>query len=62
MLGFYTFDHPDLFPGFDQDFSQWVRDGDVIIAETIVDGLENGIEAAIDHLNGVYLGKVVLRI
>jgi len=62
LLGFYTFDHPDLFPTFDTEFSQWVRDGDVIISETIVDGLENGIEAAIDHLNGVYLGKVVLRI
>ena len=39
-----------------------MRSGDVIIAETIVDGLENGVQAAIDHLNGVYIGKVVLRI
>jgi NADPH-dependent curcumin reductase CurA len=62
MMGFYTFDHPELFPRFDTEFSEWVRSGDVIIAETIVDGLENGVQAAIDHLNGVYIGKVVLRI
>jgi NADPH-dependent curcumin reductase CurA len=62
LLGFYTFDHPELFPRFDEEFPAWVRAGKVVITETIVDGLENGVQAAIDHLNGVYLGKVVLRI
>jgi NADPH-dependent curcumin reductase CurA len=62
LQGFYTFDHPDLFPKFDVEFPRWVANGDVIISETIVDGLENGVQAAIDHLNGVYIGKVVLRI
>ena len=62
LQGFYTFDHPDLLPRFDAEFSQWVRSGEVIIAETIVDGLENGVSAAINLLQGTYLGKVVLRI
>ena len=62
LQGYYTFDHPELFPVFDEEFPKWVRSGEVVVPLTVVDGLENGIAAAIDHLNGVYLGKVVLRI
>jgi NADPH-dependent curcumin reductase CurA len=62
LLGFYTFDHPDLFPEFDEVFPKWVRSGEVVVAETIVDGLENGVSAAVNLLEGAYVGKVVLRI
>ncbi|WP_025616727.1 NADP-dependent oxidoreductase [Salinispora cortesiana] len=62
LQGFYTFDHPDLFPRFAEEFPRWVRRGEVVIAETIVDGLENGLTAVLNLLRGRYLGKVVLRI
>lgn len=61
IQAFYTFDHPDLVPKFDEEFTQWVRDGRVVVAETIVDGLENGIDAAVGQLQGRYVGKVILR-
>lgn len=62
LQGFYTFDHPDLVPPFDREFPHWVRTGQVVIPETIVDGLGTCVQAALDHLAGVHLGKVVLRI
>jgi NADPH-dependent curcumin reductase CurA len=62
MQGFYTFDHPDLFPKFEQEFPRWVASGEITIAETIVEGLENGVTAAINQLNGKYIGKPVLKI
>ncbi|MBT2209279.1 NADP-dependent oxidoreductase [Actinomadura sp. NEAU-AAG7] len=62
LLGFYTFDHPELVPRFEAEFPRWVREGEVVIAQTVVDGLENGITAAADQLRGVHTGKVVLRL
>jgi NADPH-dependent curcumin reductase CurA len=62
IQAFYTFDHPDLMSKFEEEFTQWVRDGQVIVAETVVNGLENGVAAAAGQLQGEYLGKVILRL
>ncbi|MFD7906651.1 zinc-binding dehydrogenase [Kitasatospora sp. NPDC059747] len=62
LLGYYTFDHPELFPVFDERFPKWVRSGEIVVAETVVDGLENGVSAAVNLMHGAYVGKVVLRI
>ncbi|WP_326846088.1 NADP-dependent oxidoreductase [Streptomyces kaniharaensis] len=62
LLGYYTFDHPELFPVFDERFPRWVRSGEIVVAETIVDGLENGVDAAVNLMHGAYVGKVVLRL
>ncbi|MFD0201043.1 MULTISPECIES: MDR family NADP-dependent oxidoreductase [Saccharothrix] len=61
IQAFYTFDHPDLLPKFEAEFTEWVRGGEVVVAETVVDGLENGIDAAVGQLQGRYTGKVILR-
>ncbi|MGW3959580.1 zinc-binding dehydrogenase [Amycolatopsis sp. NPDC005003] len=61
IQAFYTFDHPDLLPKFEEEFSGWVRDGRLVVAETVVDGLENGIAAAVGQLRGEFVGKVILR-
>lgn len=62
MQAFYTFDHPDLIARFDEEFAEWVRTGRVVVGETVVDGLENGVAAAVDQLRGRYTGKVILRL
>jgi NADPH-dependent curcumin reductase CurA len=62
IQAFYTFDHPELVSEFDEEFAQWVRDGRVTVAETVVEGLENGITAAVGQLRGQYTGKVVLKL
>lgn len=62
LRGFYTFDHPDLRELFDEQFPRWVRSGEVVVAETVVDGLENAVDASVNLLNGRYTGKVVLRL
>ena len=62
IQAFYSFDHPDLMPKFEDEFTHWVRDGRVVMAETVVDGLENGLATAVGQLRGTYVGKVILRI
>ncbi len=59
---FYHFDHLDLVPAFEKEFTQWVRDGAIVVAETIVEGLENGVAAAVGQLHGQYVGKVILKL
>ncbi|MEE4541305.1 NADP-dependent oxidoreductase [Streptomyces sp. V4-01] len=62
LQAYYTFDHPDLVPKFEEEFPQWVRSGDLVVAETVVHGLENGVDAAVGQMRGEYVGKVVLRL
>ncbi|RKT69227.1 hypothetical protein DFJ66_2424 [Saccharothrix variisporea] len=62
LQAYYTFDHPDLVPKFEEEFPQWVRSGAVVVAETVVEGLENGVEAAVRQMHGEYTGKVVLKL
>ncbi|MCX0241720.1 NADP-dependent oxidoreductase [Streptomyces drozdowiczii] len=61
IQGFYTFDHPELMPKFEEEFTHWVRTGRIVVPETVVDGLENGVDAAVGQLTGRFTGKVVLR-
>ncbi|MEV4625129.1 NADP-dependent oxidoreductase [Micromonospora sp. NPDC049523] len=62
LQGFTTDDHLDLFPRFDREFSALVANGDVVLAETIVEGgLDQLIPAVQAQLEGAYLGKVLLR-
>jgi len=61
LRGFTTDDHPDLLPAFDREFPPLVKDGSVVLHETVIDGLPNIIEAAQAQLEGAYLGKVLLR-
>lgn len=63
MQGFIILDHyADRFAAFQRDMSQWVGDGRVVLAENVVDGLEQAPAALIGLLQGRNFGKVVVRV
>lgn len=40
----------------------WVASGELVYDETVVDGIENAVDALLDMMNGANLGKMVVRI
>lgn len=58
----FTFDHPDLLETYHDEFPALVRDGRVRLLQTVVDGLENGLDAILAQIRGDHVGKVVLRL
>jgi NADPH-dependent curcumin reductase CurA len=62
LTGYYTFDHPELVASFEAEFPAWVRSGSVVVAQTVVNGLDQAMRAIRDQLLGRYLGKVILRV
>lgn len=61
LQGFTTDDHPDVIAEFNKEFPPLVANGDVVVPETIVDGLENIMPALQAQLEGAYRGNVLLR-
>lgn len=61
LIGFTTNDHMDELPEFEREFPPMVRNHEVVLPETFVDGLENLIPAIRSLLDGAYSGKVLLR-
>jgi NADPH-dependent curcumin reductase CurA len=62
LRGFIVGSHADLRPEFVSTVSGWLRDGSVVARETVVDGLENAVEAFRDLLRGGNTGKMVVRL
>jgi NADPH-dependent curcumin reductase CurA len=61
LQGFTTDDHPDVIAEFTRRFPPLVAGGEVVLPETMIDGLENIIQAMRAQLAGAYFGKVLLR-
>ncbi|MFE2758141.1 zinc-binding dehydrogenase [Actinosynnema sp. NPDC059335] len=61
VRGFTTDDHQDLFPRFAAEFPGLVASGEVVLHETVIDGLENLVPAVQAQLKGAYRAKVLLR-
>lgn len=62
MRGFIVGDHVDLRPEFVASVGKWIRDGDLHVSETIVDGLENAPAAFIGMLRGENVGKMIVQV
>jgi NADPH-dependent curcumin reductase CurA len=62
MEGFLVFDHFDRFPAFLAEVAPRVADGSIRHRETIVDGIERAPEAFIGMLEGVNIGKMLVRV
>lgn len=60
MRGFLVHDHDDLAEEFTQTVGNWVADGRITTRETIVDGLDNAVDAFISLLRGGNTGKMVI--
>lgn len=61
LRGFTLGDHLDLAPEFNQRMSTWFTNGQITFDETVVDGLENTVDAFLDMMRGANTGKMVVR-
>jgi len=62
LRGFIIVDHQRRMPDMVADVSAWLRDGKLVHAETIVDGLDHAPGAFIDLLRGANTGKMLVRL
>ncbi|MDX3095767.1 NADP-dependent oxidoreductase [Streptomyces sp. ME01-24h] len=60
--GFLVGDHRDLQPRFVQEVGGWIREGRLRHRETVVDGIENNLEAFLGVLRGDNTGKMLVRL
>jgi NADPH-dependent curcumin reductase CurA len=62
LRGFIVIDHASRLPDMIADVGAWLREGKLVHAETIVDGLDHAPGAFIDLLRGVNTGKMLVRL
>lgn len=60
--GLLVNDHYDLQPQFVEEVGAWVRSGALKYRETVVEGIENNLEAFLGVLRGDNTGKMVVRL
>ena len=63
MQGFIVSDHADRAPAFVEHVGGLIRDGSLHFRETVVEGIDNAVQALLDVLEGGHhMGKMVVRI
>ncbi|MXX06411.1 MAG: NADP-dependent oxidoreductase [Gammaproteobacteria bacterium] len=60
--GFIVFDHNDMREAFHKDMSAWIEAGRIRTRETIVEGLENAVDAFLALFSGENFGKMVVKL
>ena len=49
------------FPAFTEQMGAWFAAGDIVFDETVVDGIENSVDAFLGMLRGENTGKMVVK-
>ncbi|MEO7262437.1 MAG: NADP-dependent oxidoreductase [Jatrophihabitantaceae bacterium] len=62
LRGFLVNDHAHLRPEFREAVTEWLTSGHLVVAETVVDGLDQAVPAFIGMLRGANTGKMVVRL
>jgi NADPH-dependent curcumin reductase CurA len=62
LRGFIVTDHAHRMPDMIADVTAWLRDGKLIHAETVVEGLDHAPDAFISLLRGANTGKMIVRL
>ncbi|MEO6501197.1 MAG: NADP-dependent oxidoreductase [Jatrophihabitantaceae bacterium] len=62
LRGFLVTDHAHLRPEFREVVTGWLTSGRLVVAETVVDGLDRAVPAFIGMLGGANTGKMVVRL
>ena len=62
LRGFIVIDHQDRLPDMIAEVSAWLREGELVHTETLVEGLENAPDAFINLLRGANTGKMIVRL
>jgi len=62
LRGFIVRDHNDRFGDLVAEVGPWLRNGDLVADETVVDGLDNAVDAFLGVLRGDNTGKMIVRL
>ena len=62
LRGFTVGHHFDKAPEFTAKMSDWLASGEVVYDETVVDGIDNAVDAFVGLMRGRNIGKMVVRI
>ncbi|MGY1690239.1 NADP-dependent oxidoreductase [Geodermatophilus sp. SYSU D01105] len=62
LRGFLVGDHADLREEFTETVSGWLRSGELVVRETVYEGIESAVPAFLDLLRGANTGKMVVRL
>ncbi len=62
MQGFIVTDYEKLMRKAERDLSKWIREGQIVVAEDIIDGLENAPKGLVGLLAGENRGKRMIRV
>ena len=62
LRGFLVGDHTDLRPEFLETVSGWIASGDLVVRETVREGLDDAVPAFLDLLRGGNTGKMLVRL
>lgn len=62
LTGFTLGGYLHLSPEFSEKMAGWFAEGRIAYDETIVDGIENTVDAFLDMMHGANTGKMLVRI
>jgi len=62
IQGFIVSDHFDMMPQFRTDMTQWIQQGKLQTRETVVEGLDNAVEAFLGLFSGKNFGKMIVKL
>jgi hypothetical protein len=62
LQGFVVTDHGDAAPEFHGTVGGWLSDGHIAHRETVVQGLDNAVDAFLDLHRGANIGKMLVRL
>jgi NADPH-dependent curcumin reductase CurA len=62
LRGFIVRDHEDLRPEFEQRVSGWLRSGELVAKQTVVDDIAHAVDAFLGMLRGENVGKMLVRL
>ena len=62
LRGFLVGDHTDLRDEFVEKVSRLLRSGELVVRETVREGLEDAVPAFLDLLRGGNTGKMIVRL
>ena len=62
LRGFIVGDHAHLAAEYSQRAAEWIAEGDLRTEETVVDGIDNAVQAFLDMMRGANTGKMLVRL
>ena len=62
LRGFIVGDHAHLAAEYAQRAAGWIADGELRTEETVVDGIDNAVQAFLDMMRGANTGKMLVRL